>query len=344
MQTYPLGIDVGNSETCGAIIVDGKMFTDHIPSVTSHASSKRAHEFGIRKGLLFKDDSAELYVGRLAMEQSYIVYSTMGDIERYTSIQSRRLMLTMAAHLLGNAGATDGEFSLNVVTGLPVDTFINSPELRKSIKKLNGTYEFSLNGRDYTAHVNMARVLMEGAGAMATRSVDSDSINAVLDIGGRTTDLYVTRGQTPLEKLCTHKPIGVATASELINRSFEDERGVRIDNLRLMDVLHAYARGGKLPPVKVDGKEVENMRELIRNALREVGEQIVSFVASVWNESEIGKVASSFDSVVIIGGGAHYFKDVILRRIPHATVADNPEMSNAVGYAKVAELILQRSK
>lgn len=343
MHTYAYGHDFGNSETCSAMVVNGTMLTTRIPSLTALANTKKYQALGNTSfdidDFIYTDADTELYVGKLALEQTNTASSSIGDIERYASSKSLQLLLTSAASL-----SKEPKFGVNVVTGLPIQTFIGNGDLRKNIiHTLNGVHEFTLNGKSRCIDVNVSTIVMEGAGAMVLYGNSKTSEQAVIDIGGRTTDLYVTRGQKPIERMCNNKALGVEIAAQRFNERFENRYHRPLTQYELKEIFNAYIMHKKtLPVIKVDGMTVTNVREMVVQAINEIAKEIVSFISTVWNVSESGKVASGFDSIMIIGGGSYYFADIIKAKIPHANIVDTPELANVIGYAKVAERTLQR--
>lgn len=344
MQTYAYGHDFGNAETCGVLINRGRRLSNTVPSVTAQGSLEELDKLGVSKSsndFVFKKrgSSTELYVGDLALKQANMSFSGRGDISRYWSEKSLTLLLTVASSLV-----EDSEFGLNVVTGLPVQTYLGDPECRKKIKEsLDGIHTFAVNGRVRTIHVKVERVIMEGAGATIAYGSRDKSAQGVIDIGGRTTDLFAAEGQTPLRPLCSGKPLGVEVAGDLLSTNFQQRYGRPLKTHEVRSILRAYAQENPYPMIIARGRQVEGLENLTEDALRQVGNEIVSFVSSTWSESESGsEVASSFTSVLCIGGGAHYFFDLLRERIPNLQFVAHPEEANAYGYAVFAEQQLQR--
>jgi len=344
MNIYPYGHDFGNSETCGVLIVGDEHRSRCIPSVSYPANSQGFSELGNKLGdgrYIYSDDEMELYMGDLAIDQSFSPDSSMGDINRYASHQSRYFLLTVAASL-----TDEREFGIHVVTGLPVLTFLGNPELRKAIPKaLSGTYEFALNGKKRTIHVTVGQILMEGASVLPHLGLKGDLLKAVIDIGGRTTDLYVVRGQSPIEELCRHGTMGVELALRSFNQRFERKHGRELSSYELKKLQESYVSSRRPDiPFMVDGIQVYGAMDILEQTMMEEGRKIVSFVSKRWNETETGKVASSYDDVLIIGGGAYYFGEMIQSRIRHARIVEQPEMANVEGYAMAAERLLYRRR
>lgn len=344
MQTYAYGHDFGNAETCGVMIVRHQKVSKTIPSVTSQGSFEDLAKLGIAlksNDYVFKSKNSdtELYVGDLALDQSNMSFSGRGDISRYWSEKSLILLLTVASSLV-----PDTEFGLNVVTGLPVQTYLGDPDSRKKIKNaLEGVHVFAVNGIVRTVHVKVERVIMEGAGATIAFGSRDKSVQGVIDIGGRTTDLFVAEGQTPLRPMCAGRPLGVEITGDLLSSNFQQKYNRPLKGQEIRKILRAYAHNTPYPTIIARGDEVTDLEKLTKDAFHQIGNEIVSFVSSTWSESETGsEVASSFPSVLCIGGGAYYFYDQLHERISNLQFVAHPEEANAYGYGIFAEQQLQR--
>jgi plasmid segregation protein ParM len=344
METRLFGFDFGNSETCSVAFIDGVGVARRIPSYTAVGSLDRLHSFGSKLGsgdYVYKDADTEVFVGKLALEQSRTPYSTFGDVFRYRGEQAQQLLLTSADSLI-----EDKEYSLRVITGLPISTYVGNKNLRSEVvKMLSDTFIHWFNGEKRIAHIQIERVMMEGQAVMADLRVPAESLNAVIDCGGRTTDIYASRGQEPLVNLCQHKPIGVEHAISRFGALFETRYGRPLTPYEKRAILHSHIhRTGDAPIVKVDGKTADATIDLLEQALEEVGMQIYTFVVDTLNDSETGKVASSFDRVILVGGGFYYFNDILSSRMRNLESVDHPEMANAWGYVRTLEKIVARQQ
>ena len=287
-------------------------------------------------------------IGELALQQAVDVYHGRGDIQRYASKHSLRGLLTVAASLI-----PDTEFGLYVVTGLPAETYIKNMALRNNIKAaLDGTHAFTMdNGKTFRqVTVEVATVVMEGAGALIAygdKSVSKTTESAVIDIGGRTTGLYVARGQVPVTDYCKGKPLGVESATQMFMDTFESKHDRSLSMLEAREIMYAYASHGRLsyPDIAVYGKAVSthDLERLVTEAVTQVGSEIVSFIASAWRQSDRDAVAASFKPVLLIGGGVYYFHNLLKQRIPHLSRPDDPIHANALGYCNLAgRLLIQK--
>lgn len=356
MKWYPYGHDFGNAELGGVTVINGKTVSLSVPTAFAKVDTTALRNLGVNVDqsnvhvMQFADEEAAYAIGDLALQQSIEVYNGRGDIQRYSSRFSLRGLLTIAATLI-----PDPEFGLYVVTGLPAETYIKNAALRTSIKdSLDGTYLFTLNDEKTPRRIviEVATVVMEGAGALIAyndRSANKYTESAVIDIGGRTTDLYVARGQVPVVEYCKGKPVGVETATKMVMDSFENKYDRPLSLLEAREIMHAYAAQAqgeisRYPEISSYGQTIGHydLERLVKEAVEQVGSEIVSFVASAWRQSDRDAVAASFKPVLNIGGGVFYFYPFLKKRIPHLSRPDEPVHANSIGYCTLAGRLLIR--
>ncbi len=354
MKWYPYGHDFGNAKIGGATVLhDGKTCACSIPTAFAKADVNAMRNLGIKVDqsnthvIQFYGEALAYAVGELALQQAVDVYHGRGDIQRYASKYSLRGLLAVAARLI-----PDAEFGLYVVTGLPAETYIKNMALRNNIKAaLDGTHVFTMdNGRTFRRiTVEVATVVMEGAGALifyGDKSMSKTTESAVIDIGGRTTDLYVARGQVPVTDYCKGKPLGLESATQMLMDTFESKYDRSLSLLEAREIMYTYASNGhtSYPDIAVYGRAVSAyvLEQLATEAVTQVGSEIVSFIASAWRQSDRDAVAASFKPVLHIGGGVYYFYDLLKQRIPHLSRPDDPIHANALGYCSLAGRFLIR--
>jgi plasmid segregation protein ParM len=356
MKWYPYGHDFGNAEIGGVTVINGKTVTLSIPTAFAKVDTTALRNLGINVEqsnvhiMQFVNEEAAYAIGELALQQSVDVYNGRGDIQRYAGKFSLRGLLTIAATLI-----PDPEFGIYVVAGLPAETYIKNAPLRTAIKEsLDGTYLFTLNDEKAPRRivVEVATVVMEGAGALIAyndRSSNKFTESAVIDIGGRTTDLYVARGQVPVVEYCKGKPVGVEMATQMVMDSFEHKYDRPLSLLEAREIMHAYAAQAqgeitRYPEISSYGQSISHydLERLVKEAVTQVGSEIVSFVASAWRQSDRDAVAASFQPVLNIGGGVFYFYNFLKKRIPHLSRPDDPVHANCIGYCTLAGRLLIR--
>lgn len=351
MKWYPYGHDFGNAEIGGVALLEHGVVSRSIPTAFATVDTQALRGLGIdtSTSLVFRAQSEAISyaIGDLALEQYAEPWTGHGFIQRYASPYSLRGLLAVAASLI-----PDLEFGVSVVTGLPAETYIKNIELRQTIKQaLDGTYTFTLDGGQHwrTVHIEIALVVMEGAGALIAygdKATARTAESAVIDIGGRTTDLYVARGQVPQTEYCKGKPLGVESATQILMHAFEAEFRRPLSRSEARRMIRAAVSQGQFasPDITVYGKTIEpfQVERLAKEAISQVGTDIVTFVASAWRQSDQGAVAASFKPVLAIGGGVYYFYSVLKEQIPHLARTADPIHANARGYCTLAARLLER--
>lgn len=245
-----LGHDHGNTETTDYIIYSpdipqgkagakqiatipmGRVVHKTFPSAVAEGSKEELDSLRAGTGrttqakneelVIAVDGGPEQFVGPLALRQARQAFTGRGDIHRY---ESERSLITLLAGL----GSMIPEENIEawVVTGLPVETFKKGKAIRRGAKEvLEGDHRFSINGgpeRHVRVHVVM--VLMEGAGGLIAQGLDGDDVRqAILDMGGRTTDGVATEGQDPMRHLCAGLARGVEDSKEMLSRFVESDK------------------------------------------------------------------------------------------------------------------------
>jgi hypothetical protein len=137
-MTEPIvfGLDPGNSEATGVVAPRGKGSVLTIPSAVGAGSLRELTR--IRGGTgqhlrlepgeyVLEVDGSSTFVGRLALEQSAQASTARGDVNRYWSGHTLRLLMVLAGTLIKEA-----TFTVRIVTGLPVkvwDTEATVPQV-----------------------------------------------------------------------------------------------------------------------------------------------------------------------------------------------------------------------
>jgi hypothetical protein len=162
------GLDAGNSEATGVIGVSGNSRMLTIPAEIGAGQLRdlqRIRGGAGAKGRLasgeyvLEVDGASYFVGRLALEQCAEASSARGDVGRYWSGHTLRLLMVLAGTLIKQPS-----FTLRVVTGLPITVWDLASTVLRVQQSLCGTHRFQLNGHARSMTVEAALVVMEGAG------------------------------------------------------------------------------------------------------------------------------------------------------------------------------------
>ncbi|MGB8343650.1 MAG: hypothetical protein WCD86_02140, partial [Ktedonobacteraceae bacterium] len=176
-----------------------------------------------------------------------------------------------------------------------------------------------------------------------------------IDVGGRTTDLFVARGQQPVLPLCGGKPLGVESVGDRLSQRFETVYGRPLKPAEQRTLLRAYVRRTSPEPLLPGLPEAEPVlyasgvevpfAELCawcEALFAEAGAEMAAFVGAAWNSSETGAVGADIAQVVLVGGGAYYVADSLRERIPHLFIPSRPELANATGYGALAQTLSRR--
>lgn len=335
-----VGLDAGNSEATLTTAPGGKGSALTIPSYLGSGTLDEllrvrggAGKESLGSGeYVLEYAGRSAFVGALALEQTVDASSARGDVSRYWNGHTLRLLLTLAGALLKGTDLT-----VRVVTGLPIAVW-SKATVKQVQRSLCGTHTFSLNGRARTLTVDGCMVMMEGAGALAAHGLTEDVPQAVIDVGGRTTDLFWARGMQPDVSRCAGLPVGVEQAGDKLCDHFLRTYARELRQSELRGVLRAFVSGADGPPLYADGSRVLLNGE-VGAAVDGVADAIGSFVAQRWRSSEQGKVAGEAARVLLIGGGAYYVAPHLKRIIPHLEVPRAPELANAQGYLAVGAQI-----
>lgn len=349
-NTYPYGHDYGNSKTCGITYLAGALHELTMPSALIEGSREELESMSTNGDLrqigAINDRSHiiavcgnEFYAGDLAIEQApstdTMTLTSRGDITRYWSVRSLAMLLATSGTMI-----KDREYGLVVVTGLPILT--HNEENTEAVKGvLEGDHEFILDGEKRMAHVTIRKVIMEGSGANIAHGVVGKVKAGIVDIGGRTTDIYMVNGQTPIGEQCKSHDIGVESAIDNLVEVFEKTFRYPLSASDAAKLQHCFVgtkaydsvatvRNAGANHLKVDG--------LLSKSLGEVGRKISGFIKRSWSSSlSSDVVASDAEYILLVGGGAYYFEESINALFPNRlSVPPRPECANAAGYARLA--------
>ncbi len=237
---------------------------------------------------------------------------------------------------------------LFITTGLPLKKYYksNSPNKElilaktKNLLKNDVTPSFDYNLPLIKQHKILAEglaswfdyITIRGSDGKLTR--DNERYNmriAVIDIGGRTTDIAVIkRGQLEYSRSSTIE-VGMLNVKESIKESvFDEYEGVDLTN----EQMHHAIEEGR---IKLWG-EWQNITHITKGAEKTVAKRI---------ESEAKrrlKTASDIDKVIFVGGTVNKIGDLLKGWFKNQEIAENPEFSNARGMQKFSEMMLLSQK
>lgn len=238
-------------------------------------------------------------------------------------------------HALVSAGY--GGREVEIVTGLPVaDFFLNGfkDEEKVAAKQANLLKSVTLtSGDEKTARITKVSVGCQAVAAWVDYALD-DELNervdiegpvAIVDIGGRTTDVAtVINGQSVDHARSGTANIGVLDVYKAVEAVIGGKFKIR-DKFPL-NTIDAAVRTGKIRLWNKDN----DVSDLVNEVLREHESKITREV-----ERRIGSGAA-MNAVVFVGGGSALFKS-IAGQYPNGVTLDDPEFANARGLYKYAK-------
>src|SRR5215212_7811813 len=255
------GLDPGNSEATGVVAPSGKGGLLTIPSDIGAGSLRELTRLRGGSGqhvrldpgeYVLEIDGSSAFVGTLALEQSANASTARGDVSRYWSGHTLRLLMVLAGTLIKEA-----TFTVRIVTGLPVKVWDNQSTVPQVQRALGGTHQFVLNRQARVMRVEGVMVVMEGAGALAAHGLAEDVPQAVIDIGSRTTELFWAQGQRPLLPRCMGFERGVGDVADALATWFLSQYGRELAARELRNVLWSYAQRKPHQPIFVDTRPIQ---------------------------------------------------------------------------------------
>ncbi|WP_366942075.1 hypothetical protein [Cupriavidus basilensis] len=222
-----------------------------------------------------------------------------------------------------------------LVLGLPVSTFkIHRDQLLDQYQhkaltvpvpsSLQGTY-----GREVTVRVEEVNILPQPVGSLIAWSVDEgqdrsreiqdDRNNLTIDPGARTFDWYASRGTKPVYDESGAIPGGVTSIVYALADYMTKALGTYID-YRTAEMCLSRQQ------LSVVGLGSVDMQPFHVRAKELVDEMVDGFMNRIRS--------STFDNVLLTGGGLGLFEEALRKRFPPDDIrkVSNPIMANARGY------------
>lgn len=329
-----VGGDDGHNNTC-IVTSTGKQF--HIPSRAAIGSVKKFSIAGQKAKTFAYKAGDDIY--------------TLGEIDKtaptnfdeYPISTMNRAIVNHALHLAGLGGK-----NVVITTGLPVRHYykysgINEELIKKKKKNLlsssDGGNISSLDGLELPRIVKH-HVIAEGIAAWidfvtnispdGEIHYDMDLIKeriAVVDIGGRTTDVAVIKDWDLDPERSTTLDAGMLSVHEIIRGIIKEEYDADIDDEQVYNAVQTNT-------VKVFGKK-EDITKIVDKAKTEV-------LGRIYNETQrkVGK-GGDLQYVLFVGGGSEVFRDQLSGWYKkNGIISPNPLYANGIGMAKCSMLML----
>lgn len=310
-----VGADIGYGQTK---IMAGAGARAIFPSLVGPFVEIKYHNDLIRngKGVDIEVEGQRWFVGELACLQSPF---TVSPRARERDPQLIRTLLLAALHTVGVTQA-------QLVTGLPVSWYDDREAL---IDVLTGTHTHAINGEPRAVEISEVvvvpqpfgsffQMLLHGDGRLPRESVPLTRQRiGVIDVGTHTTDYAMADALNYVEPKSGSIEVAMGRVYELLQRSVSRE-------IRDIDFQEAE-RAVRTGEVQVRG-QVRDVSNLVQEAVAQVGHQIVGQAQTLWGDG------ADLSNILLTGGGAPVFVDVVRRVYPHAHEMPEAQLANANGF------------
>ncbi|QMV48660.1 hypothetical protein [Bacillus phage SPO1L5] len=332
-MTHISAIDIGFLYT--KAIIDGKQVK--FKSVVGNGREQNFQnlDFGMNNNednITVKTGLDVNFVSDLAINQSDVVLHSL-EADRFSNEVTKQLVLTAFG-----LGFGSDHVETKIVSGLPVSHYSKYQEEIKKLFVGDGSYKihnFDVTSKGYqikgSAKVVEAEFIPQPFGALLDRILDKDGdiadkelakqTVAVIDPGFGTTDVYVSRSLSPIERLTFSTPTAMNFAYDLIANKIEEQTGISLAHYKLEKaVSNKYYR--------VEGKQYD-LTAIIQWAFRSASTQLVTEVLNRWKAN-----SKEIDKVLIAGGTGAAWSKWLKEKFPTAEILEDTQWAVANGYYK----------
>lgn len=254
----------------------------------------------------------------------------------YHTSPLNRVAVHHGLHAIGLAGQ-----EVQLMLGLPLRDYFQGTAVNRELiaaKKASFAVPVDKRGANRVV-VSRAQVMPQAISALVDWGIHEDGSSrpemqesekaavAVVDIGGRTTDVAVVIGGNTIDhRRSGTANVGVLTVYEAVADALRARFGIDEEVPRL--TCEEAVSGGT---VRLFGKQ-HDVADLVRSSLEDVSGQIERCVKRYLGSG--GLLAA----VLFVGGGAKVFGEVV-KAFPHnGHIVEEPEFANARGMFRFASL------
>lgn len=300
------------------------------PSVVCPASESIDTDFGLgakRLGYVVELRGAgsltknRLFVGELAARDGRAVQLTLAR-ERFARDASI-VLAAAAASLVGAEGRVELAF------GVPLAYYkTQREEVKRALEGL-AMYVRVDDAPERFISFSAVRVFPQGVGALfSVDDLPQKGLVGLVDIGYFTTDYLLVElsphGASPLSGFMSSVEVGVSTAMKVFADAFRDRTG------RPLTLAEAQGLWGR-EEVTFAGRRLE-LAPLVQAAREAVGRAVADAVLAAWSEK-----ADFLDGVLLAGGGALEFFDVLREHFCGMELLPDAQFANALGFYRMAQ-------
>jgi plasmid segregation protein ParM len=263
-----------------------------------------------------------------------------GEDTRFDHYPTSAMNRAIVNHALNQNGYSGQK--VEIVTGLPfnayyrvdgtynIDLIKNKQDsLKKPVKRSSGAESAVVVKHHVLGEAVCAVVdtLVDESGKM----LDKPGMNAVVDIGGKTTDICVVTPQPAIDhKRSGTKDLGMLNVYEAIRRQVGDRFGV---NSLQDQAIRDSVRTGE---IEIWGNS-EDIKDIVTQALSEEAENITREATRRFGDG------ADLKKIILVGGGADPMFPFLKDRFRNLVRPEEPEFANARGMYKFVKFIKNKS-
>jgi plasmid segregation protein ParM len=290
-------------------------------------------EVGGEKSCSYKDTTGRYMVGNDALITGE--FNRPSTDSSYPFTQNYRVQgLWAMEQLLGCELDSKGKLpkdlkQVSLVTGLPVEFYKKDKDkLAKEIRSWKSRFIDIVNVSILPQPIGtLMDVMTDWDGTQLYDFKDKRII--IIDIGDGTIDAIEVLNNNPTKNY--------GGASNGVSQMFGDIRSkVRAMNPKFNDATIEQA---EMREIIETGKfffygEEKDISQLVAKSKQTMAQSVVSLIDGIWPKR------SAIRKIIVTGGGAAVLKEELKNVIPEGQliIQDDPEMSNAIGFAKMAAL------
>lgn len=265
-----------------------------------------------------------LAFGDRAVKEGQAVQFSL-DSQKFSK-EASAVLAAAAAYMTGAEGQT------KLAVGLPISRYKNRDyiaEVENALKKVAVYLSVDNGPQKYISFLDV-KCYPQGIGVLySLDTLPPDGLVGLLDIGFLTTDLVLfnVNGSRiePLKEYFRSINMGVSLAIRMFMKAYEGRTG---DSLTLADGLELWKR----KEITYCGKRLD-ITQMVRDGKENTGRAICDAVNEAWAEK-----VKMLDYVLLAGGGALELGEFIKEILPQATVVNDPQFANVLGFYRMAEL------
>ena len=322
MEPIVRAVDVGRGNTKFiAGIKSGEMRCEMFPSqahpsegaLEAEAWGARRKTIGIPVGDLVYEVGPDVHLASDVFNANVLQHDRYCDTPEYLAL------------LLGALHYMQLEHIDLLVVGLPVATFKLKSVVGALERRLAGEHALGKGRRIRVARV---KAIAQPAGALMYYGIMQGKVaqlrkerSLIVDAGRRTFDWLVTQGMQQIDKRSNSVPRGMHDVLQTLIEGISRNTG---SHYREYEIVDAALRNGKKPVVFQQEYDLARHLPLAQTIPRQAVAEMLHYVGD----------ASDIRHIILVGGGAFFFKTALRAAFPHHTIhaLKDPIFANVSGF------------